>query len=209
LALIKRAVNLGFTYTGTEPVKIEWFKDGNVIAGANSALLLKNSAETSDSGIYSFTITNELGSVASQNIAVTVNKFIAPAVVTQFIVSPEDVLVGASITLSASAIGDGPFTFKWYNGDTLLASTDLPVFSLHNVSQEDSGEYSVQVSNQTSFDVSDTVNVSVVPPVSIHTSPSDVLVMEGSAFELTVEATGGGELRYAWYFNDELLDGVS
>ena len=32
--------------------------------------------------------------------------------------------------------------------------------------------------------------------------------MEGSAFELTVEATGGGELRYAWYFNDELIDGV-
>ena len=43
--------------------------------------------------------------------------------------------------------------------------------------------------------------------MSIVTPPADVLVMERSA-ELTVDAVGGGEITYAWYLNDQPIEGA-
>jgi hypothetical protein len=93
-------------------------------------------------------------------------------------------------------------------GDTLLGTTDSSIIAIDNATEADSGPYTVHVSNQTASDISDVVQVSVVNPVSIVTQPSDVLVMEKSAFELTVDAVGGGEITYAWYLNDQPMQGA-
>lgn len=203
------SLNLGFTYSGTEPAQIQWFKDGVAISGANSNILLKSNAVVSDSGTYAFTVSNELGTTTSTPITVTVSEYVAPPVVTQFVISPNPALEGSSIIMSAAANGDGPLTFKWHKEDTLLASTDLPIYAIETAAGEDSGDYTVHVSNRAGTDVSDPIALSIVMPVSIEAQPEDALVPESTAFELSVDALGGGVVTYAWYLNDTLIEGAS
>jgi hypothetical protein len=202
-------LNLVFAFSGTEPVSIQWFKDEVVLDNVDSNVLLKEGAEISDSGVYSFTVSNELGTAESNPIPVTVNEYIAPPFVTQFMVSPNPALVGSSLALTTAVSGDGPFTFNWYRDSVLLATTDLPLYSIESVTDEDSGEYTVTVSNRVDKDKSSPVSVSVVTPVSITDLPVDTLIMEKSPLELSVTVTGGGQITYTWYRNNKKIDGAT
>lgn len=62
-------IDLGST---TKPYTIEWFKDGNKIDGATETTYKVPVATVGDAGTYSVKITNECGSITSQDIVVKV-----------------------------------------------------------------------------------------------------------------------------------------
>jgi len=64
---------LSVSASGTEPLTYQWKKDGQVIAGATSEVLSISNAAGSDSGLYTVTITNALGTVTSQTAKVTIS----------------------------------------------------------------------------------------------------------------------------------------
>ncbi|MDA7533818.1 immunoglobulin domain-containing protein, partial [Verrucomicrobia bacterium] len=202
-------LSLGVTYTGTQPSEIQWFKDGVAIDGAISNIYLKSDAAMSDSGTYTAKITNEAGTTVSEPMVVGVEEYVAPPVITSFLVSPNVILVGSGITMSAAASGDGPFTFKWHKGDALLATTDLPIYSITEAAESDSGTYTVHVSNTAATVVSEPVSLQVLTPVAIETQPQDVSIAENAQFVLSVNATGSGEKSYRWYLDETLIEGAS
>lgn len=65
----KLEVDLGQT---SKPYTIEWFKDGKRLEGQNSEVYFVSVATASDAGTYSCVITNECGTITSQDITVTV-----------------------------------------------------------------------------------------------------------------------------------------
>ena len=58
---------------GTPPLKYQWYKGGAAIAGATSTYLTFPSAQLTDAGVYSVSITNPVGTVTSTNASLTVN----------------------------------------------------------------------------------------------------------------------------------------
>ncbi|QYM78561.1 immunoglobulin domain-containing protein [Horticoccus luteus] len=58
---------------GTEPFTYTWAKDGVIIAGATDATYTIANAQASDSGIYTYTATNSVGTAMSADAQVVVN----------------------------------------------------------------------------------------------------------------------------------------
>jgi hypothetical protein len=67
------ALSLSLSLTaGSGPFTYQWRKDGAPVAGATSPTYAVASTKAGDSGLYSLTVTNALGSASSNNIFVTV-----------------------------------------------------------------------------------------------------------------------------------------
>ena len=58
--------------TGKRPVLYQWFKDGDAIDGANESILTFFELNVDDAGVYTVTVTNELGEAASAGAALEV-----------------------------------------------------------------------------------------------------------------------------------------
>jgi subtilisin-like proprotein convertase family protein/thiol-disulfide isomerase/thioredoxin len=62
MVLAGTTVSLQVQASGASPLSFQWFKDGEVIAGATSDTLVFASAEPADSGQYHVVVTNDFGS---------------------------------------------------------------------------------------------------------------------------------------------------
>jgi hypothetical protein len=67
-------VQLSVVATGTAPLTYQWFYNDTLIEGATSSALAYESAGTERTGAYKVVITNEAGSVTSDEAQLTVNK---------------------------------------------------------------------------------------------------------------------------------------
>jgi len=66
-------LSLSVTATGSGTLSFQWKKDGAAISGATSSSFSKTNAQTTDSGSYTVTVTNSVGSVTSNAATVKVN----------------------------------------------------------------------------------------------------------------------------------------
>ena len=66
------SVTLSVTATSTASLNYQWYKDGSVMNGATEADYTIDQAEFTDEGSYIVIVTNELGSVSSEEIQLTV-----------------------------------------------------------------------------------------------------------------------------------------
>lgn len=71
--LAGNSVTLSVGALGTEPFTYQWLRDGEPVAGATRASYSVASPRPSDSGRYSVVITNQVGTITSTPIALTVN----------------------------------------------------------------------------------------------------------------------------------------
>nr|DAH52764.1 MAG TPA: major tail protein [Caudoviricetes sp.] len=75
-----KAVTAGQTLTltvavtgGAEPYNLQWYKDGNAIAGATGLSYSKASSTTADSGTYKVVVHDDYGNIISGASTVTVS----------------------------------------------------------------------------------------------------------------------------------------
>ena len=96
---------------------------------------------------------------AIDNIKVTVGK--APAgIVTQL--TGVEATEGDGVSFKVEANGDEPIFYKWFKGDMEIAGAEGPVLELSNVSEDDSGSYSVVVSNSAGSATSNAASLAVL-----------------------------------------------
>ena len=104
------------TASGTAPLNYQWHKqgfgdlsDGGNISGSHSNILTITGVASSDSGTYSVTVTNAVGSfVDSAPAVLTVRD---PAIVTQPVSITN--VAGATVTFHAAAVGTPSLTYIW------------------------------------------------------------------------------------------------
>lgn len=70
--VISNSATFSVTASGAAPLSYQWRFNGIAISGANSSSLTLNSAQYSNGGNYSVTVSNTLGSVLSSNATLTV-----------------------------------------------------------------------------------------------------------------------------------------
>lgn len=100
------AVTLTVNAAGSAPLSYQWRKDGAVLNGA-IASSLSLAGSLSDSGSYTVTVSNAIGSIPSSAAIVRFTEPSVPLVITQQPLA-QAVTTGANVTLSAGVSGTGP-----------------------------------------------------------------------------------------------------
>lgn len=149
---------LTVTATGAEPLTYQWYKDAIEIEGAVDSVYEVKSAQVRDSGMYTVMVTNPAGSVYSSLATV---KVVAPPVIIE---QPQDVVgqtMGNAIVLTVTAIGTEPLHYQWFKDGYPISFATSSRFSIRRPMENDSGRYSVTVSNEAGTVTSRTAVVTV------------------------------------------------
>jgi alpha-tubulin suppressor-like RCC1 family protein len=143
-------VILGTGVSGTHPLSLQWFHDGEPVGRATNSYLLLANVQLEDAGDYFLIATSAAGETNSQTATLTVMS--DPAVAE--VLTPRNVLVGTSVCLTADVYGAEPLSCQWrLNGRDLadggrISGATSRVLCLSATTGEDSGSYSVVVTNE-------------------------------------------------------------
>ena len=152
-------LNLSVSAAGAEPLSYQWRQDGVNIEGATEPTFTINSVVAEDAGSYDNVVSNEFGSTTSAAAEVVLS-VLSPEVVTQPI--SQTLAVGQTLTLSVTAEGSAPLTFQWFrNFDEEIPGATDSTFVIEAVTEDDSAQYDVQVSNSAGTDFSVAADVVV------------------------------------------------
>lgn len=135
------SVTLSVQATG-ENLYYQW-KGLSKIPGATNATCTLTNLKTSDSGNYSVTITNLVGTVSSANSYVSV---IAPPTIT-LARSNITLLPQLTATLVATVKGAGVLTYQWSHDGTLIPGATTNTYTITCATNSDVGTYTISVSN--------------------------------------------------------------
>ena len=150
--------------SGTGPLAYPWLKNGTPIAGATGAVLVLTGVTGGDAASYAVTVTNGLGSVASNGATLTVIG--APAITSQ--PAARSVTAGATATFSVTATGSG-LGYQWTRDGVAIAGATAASYTTPLLDVADSGSsYAVIVYNGAGVAVSTPalLTVSAAPAVS-------------------------------------------
>lgn len=165
---------------GQLPLAYQWSCNGTNIPGATDTLLVLPQVHPEQTGSsYTLTAANALGRATSRPIILHETPL-------EFVVQPQQVFTpaGSAVTLVATdLIGTGPFAFRWaFEGNPLDRATNA-VLTLSNLQTDQSGLYSVTLSNQYGS-VTNATRLSVQPPSFNLASTNLYLSPDGFHFQL-------------------------
>lgn len=154
-------VTFEVTVTGKFPI-YQWFKNGVVIAGAQSPTLTLEKTAQNDAAKYTVSISNNDGSVTSSAAVLTVTpafKPEAPAIVTQPVAQLVD--FDGSTTLTVVASGTGPLSYQWQKDGVALTGATSASLNVTNATV--SASYRVVVTNVAGSVTSGSATLTVRP----------------------------------------------
>lgn len=134
---------------GTRPLLGQWFHGGTPIDGADRFVLTLPSVQIEDAGEYRFYVTNRSGE--AEVLAAHLTVLESPLIMSRPARKP--VLPGASVCLPTEVFGAEPKSYLWLrNGQVLtddghVSGTTTATLCLDNASYNDTGDYSLVVSN--------------------------------------------------------------
>ncbi len=152
---------------GYPPLHCQWQFNGSDIPGATDPVLPLGNVQFEHQGTYSLLVSNDYGAITS-SITLTLTNT-APV----FHAQPVRVLAvpGGDTVISAGAFGNSPLSYQWRFGTTDLPGQTNSVLTLHDLTAEHAGRYSVRVQNEFGTSIGPEIEL-VVHPVSrvIHVS---------------------------------------
>lgn len=195
-------------------------------AGSGVTLLSSNSSAQFvstgvDGQISSYQATLDLSGAGTQQLFLSFNNYLPSTtecwpILDNVVIIPDTPMfsvqptpyygfVGSNVTLTATAVSDPAPTFQWeYSPDGLDPWTPIDgatsaSYEIVSAPYSANGYYRVVADNGTSI-TSDAVEVSLVYPSPVITAqPASVGVLPGADVQLSVSATGLGNLSFQWF----------
>lgn len=123
---------------------IQWFKDGQAVAGANAADFLIANASPDDAGLYYAMVVAGGEALTSDKAEIVI--LVKPVVtaISENAVADE----GETLELVVTAKGDAPLRYEWKKTGSGAVLSRLATLTLAKVNETHSGEYYVVVSNE-------------------------------------------------------------
>ncbi len=176
----------------------QWYKDGNLISGANSSTLQLFNVTEADAGSYQVIVSGSCSPAAVSDPAILT--VLSPPVVVQH---PKDTTVteGATVILEVAAQGEN-IAYQWRKDEQPIPGATSPQLVLQAVQLADSGWYDCQISNLCGTVLSEAAHVVVQPAgpgpvISLSQTLLDfdtVVVGSSGERQLVVTNTGSEEL---------------
>lgn len=153
---------------GVAPFSYQWLKNGTNlpgdtrITGVNEMTLQISNVVTGDAGTYSVLVTNEITNLLSSAASLVV---LVPPVIT---IPPVGVtnVTGSSFTLTVTATGTAPLTYRWFLNGTNLAAATGSSYTKSGAQLADAGTYTVTVSNAAATATSSGTQVKLAAPLA-------------------------------------------
>jgi hypothetical protein len=132
-------------------------------------------------------------------LKVTVAALSPPVITTE----PQDntVLAGSNVVLSVSVVGNQPMTYQWTCSGTNIVGANTETLILTNVQFEQSGNYSVAITNSMGYAISRSAALTVLSAPLILSQPASQVGYWGYGILFQVDAEGSLPLSYQWYID--------
>jgi hypothetical protein len=123
----------------------------------------------------------------------------------------QSVSYGSSATFNVFVSGTFPFNYQWRFKGIDISSATANSFTKNNLTTNDSGAYTVVITNSFGSVTSQVATLTVAAPIpaTINTQPQSQLVVQSSNATLSVTASGTAPLTYQWRFNGVNLGGAT
>lgn len=181
--------------TGALPLSYQWQRDGTNILGATNVVLTITNAQPSHMGNYSLVASNAFGLATNGNMVLTV----LPVEIIQQPTNRTQSL-GGSASFTVTAEGQGPLRYQWLHaGEPVLNATNATL-TLTNLQLTEAGPYSVIVSNQHGFELSQVATLTLAP-ILVTSQPANQTILINSNKTFTVNVTGTAPLDFYWQLN--------
>ncbi len=133
-------------------------------------------------------------------LAIRYSQLAPPLSAPSIVASPAHQMVagGSNATFTVTANGDPPLSYQWrYNGKRIPDATNNSL-TLTAVTLEQSGQYSVEITNATGSVASPEADLLVLIPPSVTTQPQDQFAYAGTEVTFSVSAYGTEPFEYQW-----------
>ncbi|MCC6821522.1 MAG: immunoglobulin domain-containing protein [Verrucomicrobia subdivision 3 bacterium] len=176
------------------PLKYFWKKGGVFIPGATNAAYTIASVVAGNAATHTCQVSNFLGTVTSAGATLTI--YSLPAITVQPV--SQIVGVGSNFTVSVTATGNPAPAYQWRKDDLDLAGATASSYRVTAAQTNDSGGYSVVLTNILGGVTSWVVQVSVGDVPAITQAPQGEIVTQGNPVAFNVRATAQSPLAYQW-----------
>ncbi len=187
-----------FTVSATgNNLTYRWRRNGQDVAGGNSATLTINPVSVLSAGNYDCVVSGVCGSPQTSNVAIlTVDTL--PRITTQ--PQSQSICETKTVTFSVVAVGT-ELTYQWRKNNINIPNANASTLTLQNVTPNDEGQYDVVVSGRCSPSAtSEKATLTVLRNPTILTQPKPITACEGEKAFIFVKAEGSG-LVYTWIKN--------
>jgi len=184
---------------GTGPYSFQWVKDGTALSGQTGSSLTLSSINANSAGVYAVQVTGLCGSLTNAaTLTVNTNTTADP-------LASQTNCPGASLTLSTTAHGTGPFTYKWIKDGKALPGGTGSSWHINSATVLDAGIYNVIVTG-TCNAFTNTATVVIHAPTT-----ATALINQTNCFGRTTTfsttPSGSGPFSYVWRKDGSLLSG--
>lgn len=133
---------------GTPPLYYVWQKTGSgtIATTTNLGSYAIALASLTDSGTYEVTVTNAFGTVASQQVSVTVVNPTQPVIASMPGFISRTLYPTGTLSFAVSGTGGG-LKYQWYKDGIAIPSANAAIYTVAHVTGVDAGAYSVSVTN--------------------------------------------------------------
>ena len=193
-------VDLSVSANGTS-LNYQWYKNGNLIAGATLNTLSFVGVVVGDEDVYDCDISGTCGTETSDPANLTVNEYIT------FTAQPTNKSRCPNGTVTFSVATSGSIvSYAWFKDgvdistipDTDFINEDSPTLTIINLDLVDhAGNYTCQIIGDCETRSSNAATLTI-GIVTASTDPADVTACEGETVNYFV-STSGSNLSYQWY----------
>ncbi len=148
--------------SGTGPFGYQWRFNAANISGATASSYTRSNVQSSNAGNYSVTVSNFAGTALSSNALLTV---IVPPAPPSIVTQPQGVTVfqGNPASLGVVAAGTAPLAYQWSFYGTNLPGATGTNLTFNPATTNNSGPYTVVITNAYGSITSQTATVTVTP----------------------------------------------
>lgn len=175
---------------GATPLFYQWlFNTNTPLLNQTNDTLNFASAQTNDAGTYSVQVTNSVGAITSSIVALTVLPPAPPAITTQ--PASFALVAGETASFSVTATGYAPLRYQWRFNNAPLANETNSFLNIFNTTTNNSGNYTVVVTNSVGAITSAPGNLNV-----IYAGPAGLPAFPGADGAAKFISGGRGGLVY-------------
>ena len=192
--------------TGTAPLSYQWQNSGGPIAGATTSSLALSNVQLTDSGTYSVTISNLIGST---NSSATLTVLTPPGITVPPVAVTTN--LGGAASFSAGVSGSPTLFYQWrLNGTNLangarLTGANTPNLNITGLLSSDAGNYTLFVSNLVGNATSAPALLTIIAPPSVTGQPLSQTNLAGMNVGFSVTVSGTAPLAFQWYKNGSIM----